>query len=565
MSTQPEYDVIVVGAGPAGSACAITLARRGVNVLVLEKARVPGERNVTGGVLYGAYTRGYGIVDLLPDFETNGPVERRVVSHRVFVISAPEIGNRFRYYEMSRSSLMSRLGLVNLRVETGHDYTVAKSVLDRWMARKAVEEGAMLCTGTTVEDLIVEGGQVKGVVTTHEQVRCKLVVDCSGVTSKLVERLGLRERLQPSQLYHGIKHTYRLTPESIDKRFGLRSGEGSASFFFGDFMRNVSGGAFIYTNNSTVSVGVVAPLDSLLRRTTESFDRVGKLLDVLVDFENHPMIADLLESAELLEYSSHNIPRGFRCALSRPYADGYLVAGDALGAFVKVGPLIDGMRMAIASGIMAAETYVKASQSGIFGAAHLDDYRLRLSPVYRDLKRARRDSLLTEGALAYRVLPRLLFSSRLLTKSGVGTVHLLRERQADAIQEVQFRSGLLSYDEDREYSHIQVNLDLASESVMKPWVPTCPMNCYTLLTKKGVFASYKDLYFHNLKLLGAKGGEREMKREAMRITRADIAQGTLRFDHVACVACGTCGAIGPPKVVLFRHERDGHGVRYRYG
>jgi electron transfer flavoprotein-quinone oxidoreductase len=48
-------------------------------------------------------------------------------------------------------------------------------------------------------------------------------------------------------------------------------------------------------------------------------------------------------------------------------------------------------------------------------------------------------------------------------------------------------------------------------------------------------------------------------------TLDDIASAQLRFDHVPCVACGTCGAIGPPEMVTFGHERDGHGVRYRYG
>jgi electron transfer flavoprotein-quinone oxidoreductase len=56
-----------------------------------------------------------------------------------------------------------------------------------------------------------------------------------------------------------------------------------------------------------------------------------------------------------------------------------------------------------------------------------------------------------------------------------------------------------------------------------------------------------------------------MKAKALKLTREEIAKAGLRFDHVACVACGSCGAIGPPEMVLFRHERDGHGVRYAQG
>ncbi len=87
---QPEYDVIVVGSGPAGAAASLVLARKGVNVLLLEKARVPGERNMTGGVLYGDFPDGWGLISLVPDFEKTAPVERRILSHEVVILDAPD-------------------------------------------------------------------------------------------------------------------------------------------------------------------------------------------------------------------------------------------------------------------------------------------------------------------------------------------------------------------------------------------------------------------------------------------------------------------------------------------
>ena len=563
-----EFDVIVVGAGPAGSACALTLARRGANVLILEKSRIPGERNMTGGVLYGAFTRHYGLINLVPDFERDAPLERKILSHEVNVLSDPnwEKGE-YKVYRLSRDSIASRVGLFNLEFETGHDYTVLRRPFDQWFANKAVEAGAMLSTQTTVEELLTEGEQVVGVTTKNEELRAKLVVDCSGVTSNLVEMAGLRGRLVPRGLYQGIKEVYRLDPVVIDRRFKLARGEGRALFYLGNFMKGVGGGAFIYTNASTLSVGIVISMDSMIRAATEHFDVIGKPLEIVQSFEDHPMVRSLLEGADMVEYSAHNIPKGYKTMLRRPYTGGFLVTGDALGTFVKIGPLIAGMRRAIASGIMAAETYIQANESGSFRASNLSRYRDLMAPIYEDVIRSGRDSFFTESGFVYQFLPRVLFSTSLFSKKMKIEGGRPGVNVKDAIQEVQMRTSLLNYDEDKTYSHIVVDIDLASKSITKPWIPACPVNCYTILTPKGVFASFKDLYEYNLRGMSGekKAAGESLKRMAYQRTLRDVSEARVRFDHVACVACGTCGAIGPKEMVLFNHEREGHGVRYRYG
>jgi electron transfer flavoprotein-quinone oxidoreductase len=563
---RPEFDVIVVGAGPAGAAASLTLARSGANVLMLEKGKIPGERNMTGGVLYGRFEGGWGMTDLIPDFEATAPLQRKMVSHEVVVLSEPDTAKgTAKYYRLSRRSVPARLGLLNLEFGTGHDYSVLRRPFDRWFAKRAVESGAMLSTETTVEGLLTENGAVRGVVTGKEELRAKLVIDCSGVTSRLVREAGLRDDLSPHQLYHGIKRVYSLDEGTIEKRFRVGPGEGCAVFFLGGFMHGISGGAFIYTNRDTLSVGIVASLDSLIRESTEHFDRVGKLLDVQDDFEAHPMVAELLDGAKAVEYSAHNIPKGFRSIPRKPYADGYLAAGDALGAFVKIGPMIDGMRRAIASGMMAARAYLEASSSGSFRGRDLSRYRELLTPIYEDVNRSGRDSLVSESSLVYRTLPRIVFGSRLMART-YAFKPTAAQAKGDAIQRVQTGTSLLNYDEDEDYSHIKVDVSVASKSASKPWVPACPVNCYTVLTPKGVFASYKDLYEHNLAMQGGSSGEGPGgRRSAFSRTLEEVASAQLRFDHVACVACGTCGAVGPAEAVTFTHERDGHGVRYQYG
>ncbi|HUK74189.1 MAG TPA: FAD-dependent oxidoreductase, partial [Nitrososphaerales archaeon] len=415
MASRPEYDVVVVGAGPGGSAAALTLARKGVNVLMLEKAKIPGERNMTGGVLYGDYGGDWGLINLVPGFEASAPLQRKVVSHEVVLLSDPDWkAGSYRYYRLSKTSLAARMGFLSLDFETGHDYSVLRRPFDRWFANLAVEAGAMLSTETTAEDLIIENGSVVGVRTTKEDIRSKVVIDCSGVTSTLVEKAGLRGNLVPRQLYHGIKRVYKLGEQTIEKRFRVKPGEGRAVFFLGSFMHGISGGAFIYTNRDTLSVGIVASMDSLLRQTTEHFDQVGKLLDVQDDLEGHPMVAELLEGAELVEYAGHNVPKGFKCILKKPYADGYMVTGDALGAFVKIGPMIDGIRRAVATGMMAASAFIEASSSGSYRGKNLAHYQDLLRPIYEDVNRSGRDSFISESAFVYHSLPKLVFGTRLV-------------------------------------------------------------------------------------------------------------------------------------------------------
>jgi electron transfer flavoprotein-quinone oxidoreductase len=559
-----EFDVIVVGAGPAGSAASLAMARRGVNVLMLEKARVPGERNMTGGILYGDFPGEPGLLSLVSDFESTAPLERKILSHEVVFLDHPnEEKGTSRYYRISKASLPAKLGLVQLNFETGHDYSVLRRPFDRWFASVAVQAGAMLSTDTTVEGLLMEGGAVVGVRTTKEELGAKLVIDSSGVTSNLVEEAGLRGRLTPRQLYHGVKRVYKLSPELIEERFRVKQGTGKALFFLGEFMHGIGGGAFIYTNRDTLSVGLVVSLDSLIRETTEHFVEVGKLLDILDEFEAHPMVAEILDGAQAVEYSAHNIPKGYKSLPKTPYADGYLATGDALGAFVKLGPMIDGMRRAVTSGIAAASAYLQASTSGSFRARNLSRYRELLNSIYEDVNRSGRDSFLSESAFTYHTLPRILFGTRVLSSVYKFQPKAQMGVQGDSIARVQEGTSLLTYDEDEAYSHIKVDTVLASKSVTKPWVPACPTNCYTIFTPKGVFASFKDLYAHNLALSGPGG--RGKAGNALSQTMDDIAAAELRFDHVPCVACGTCGAIGPPEMVAFNHERNGHGVRYRYG
>ncbi|GBC68879.1 Electron transfer flavoprotein-ubiquinone oxidoreductase [archaeon HR01] len=568
MNMAEKFDVIVVGAGPAGSAAAITLAREGVDVIVLEKSQLPGHRNVTGGVLYGGFIKGLGMIDLVPEFESEAPLERKAVSHELYYLGdhIREDGSySYRVLRLDKNSLPTKLGLTKLDATTGHDYTVLRARFDRWLAFKAADEGAMLSLSTTVEDLIWRDGKVAGVITQNDELYADLVIDCGGVTSNLPVKAGIRGKLEPHQVYHGVKHVYKLKSDRIEELFGV-DGVARVFYLLGGFMKGVIGGGFIYPNRESLSVGLVLDLQSAAERFKEIPYEIGKPLDLLEEMERHPFVAQLLEGAVRVEYSAHNIPRGYKCLPERPYAPGFLMAGDSLGVFTKIGALIDGMRPAIASGILAARMYLQARKAGDFSAGKLSQYRTLLQPLYDAVASSKRNSMLLESRLVYHRIPPLAL------KLGLGRLQrydgpLPPRDERDAVQRIQERTGILDYHEDKKRSHIEVNFEKASNNPYKPWIPLCPVNCYTLATDKGVFASFRDLYRYNLEILRRtfNGTEDALTSEALKMTWDDIRRGSLKFDHVACVACGTCGVLGPGDVISFGHERDGHGVRFRYG
>src|SRR6185295_14213357 len=76
-----DFDCIVVGAGPAGTSAAITIAKGGGNVLLLDRGEYPGAKNVQGAVLYTKM-----LADIVPDFWKDvAAVERPIVEQRMCI------------------------------------------------------------------------------------------------------------------------------------------------------------------------------------------------------------------------------------------------------------------------------------------------------------------------------------------------------------------------------------------------------------------------------------------------------------------------------------------------
>jgi len=191
----------------------------------------------------------------------------------------------------------------------------------------------------------------------------------------------------------------------------------------GSITGGVKGGAFLYTNRESLSLGVIVQVASL----TESGVPAYELLEA---FKAHPAVAPLLRGGRLVEYSAHMVPEVGPAGLSKLYGDGILVAGDAAGLCFATGLYLEGINYAIASGAAAGETAAEAARSGGADAAALRAYerRLRKSFVLRDFHRFRRAPAFVMSRQVQRVYPGVMtgLAERVLASRGEPRPKLLR-------------------------------------------------------------------------------------------------------------------------------------------
>jgi electron transfer flavoprotein-quinone oxidoreductase len=392
-----KFDAIVVGAGPAGSSAAYVMAREGLQVLVLERGAYPGAKNMWGGAFFGPVME-----ELFPDFWKEAPIERAVSRHSISMLTE---------HESLSFDFRSDRGNKN------HGFIVLRAKFDQWLAKKAEAAGAIIAPGLEANELLYEGGAVAGVKVGDESFPASVVVLADGANSLFAAKAGLRKEFTPHDVKQGVKEVIQLPREVIENRFQLQGDEGAALEFIGSCTRGLPGGGFLYTNRESVSVGVVVQLSAIS-------EQMVKASDLLEEFKSHPLIRAYIDQGKTVEYSAHLIPVSGVKILPTFAKDGILITGDAAGLVLGTGLILEGANFAMASGVAAAKTVIKARSAGDFTTKTLTHYEelLRGQFVLKELETFKKAPGFLENRRIYSTYPELACSLAMKMFDNDGTL-----------------------------------------------------------------------------------------------------------------------------------------------
>ncbi len=553
-----HYEAIVVGAGPAGCAAALELAKSGVQTLILERGEKAGSKNVTGGILYGQTNTPYNLEHVLPDFEKEAPLERPIDDYLMHCVAGEKV---------------KTLDITGLhRHQHKWSYAVLRAKLDAYLAEKAHaaarEHGGGLLRGIRVTGPLFRDGRVVGVQTEElEPITADLIIAADGATSELVRGAGLRGWGGQGEWFQGCKVVVDLKdPKAIEDRFHLAEGSGSAHLVAGDLFDGVRGGGFLYTNQDTLSIGTVFHLDSLSENGTEPHVLMDRLL-------THPLVQKWLgDEAEEAEYSAKLIPDGKKMALKKPHRDRLVVIGDAAGQLVAQGPVIKGMNLAVTAGILAAKSFVEARADGRpHHTGPRYQHALRRSYMHRGLNprlykvsRAVAENDYMQDILAWTFGTPM--ARRWLRKGG--------ERR---VERMMSNPTLASANPDIEFGYVTLPSLVAQET-------GSAVTGEQVFTPKTIEARIASLDYDtavgrpHIKLMDASPEASGAAVTTCPVSARGFSHGCYRMEHVVtpegetkklvaldvqpCIECGTCALTAKTQ---WTHPPGGKGVVYKYG